>query len=84
MKNKILVVVYIPLLEKSYDIYIPIVKKVGVIKKLIIDIVVENSDGTFVDDGCRYLYYKLNGEKIDENQYVKDSAIKNGTKLILY
>lgn len=84
MKNKVLVIVYVPLLEKSYDIYIPTVKRIGVVKKLIIDIVVENSEGTFIDDGCRYLYDKLTGEKIDENQFVKNSNIKNGSKLVLY
>ena len=31
MKNKILVIVYVPLIEKEFDIYIPIVKKVGTV-----------------------------------------------------
>lgn len=84
MKNKFLVVVHVPMLEKKFDVYIPIVKKVGVIKKIIIDIVVENSDGIFVDDGYRYLYDKVTGEQIDDNEFVRDSKIKNGTKLILY
>lgn len=84
MKNKFLVVVHVPMLEKKFDVYIPIVKKVGVIKKIIIDIVVENSDGIFVDDGYRYLYDKATGEQIDDNEFVRDSKIKNGTKLILY
>ena len=34
-KNKILICLYIPLIEKKYDLYIPINKKVGTIKKLI-------------------------------------------------
>ena len=33
-KNKILICLYIPLIEKKYDLYIPINKKVGTIKKL--------------------------------------------------
>ena len=34
-RNKILVELYIPLIEKSYDLYIPINKKIGTVKKLI-------------------------------------------------
>ena len=34
-RNKILICLYIPLIEKSYDLFIPINKKIGTIKKLI-------------------------------------------------
>ena len=84
MENKILVGIYVPLIEKEYDVYIPIVKKFGTIKNLFIKFVEENSDGTFVDDGCKNFYDKITGEQIDDNQFVKFSNIKNGFKLILY
>ena len=84
MKNKLLVIVYVPLIEKEFDMYIPSVKRVGSIKNLIIKIVEEDSDGTFVSDGTKNLYDKLSGNKIDDNQFVKESIIKNGSKLILY
>lgn len=84
MNNKILVVIYVPLLEKEFDMYIPIVRKIGTIKNLIIKIVEEDSDNVFINDGCKSLYDKLTGEKIDDNQFVKNSNIKNGTKLVLY
>ena len=83
MKDKILVLVYVPLIEKESDIYIPLVKRVGVIKNLIISIVEESTEGAFVNDGCKFLYDKLTGEKLDERQYAFNS-IKNGSKLILY
>ena len=34
-RNKILICLYIPLIEKSYDLFIPINKKIGTIKRLI-------------------------------------------------
>lgn len=83
MKNKILVMVYVPMIEEEYDVYIPTIKKVGTIKNLIIKMVEENNDA-FVDDGCKYLYDKMTGEKIDEQQFIKYSVIKNGSKLVLY
>lgn len=84
MKNKLLVIIYVPLLDREFDIYIPIVKKVGAIKNLVIDLMAENSGGTFVNDGCKSFYDKSTGEKIEDNQFVMGSGIKNGTKLILY
>ncbi len=83
MKNKVLVIVSVPMIEKEFDLYIPVVKKVGTIKNLIIKIVEEASEGTFTDDGCKSLYDKVTGERLDEQQFVK-SSIKNGTRLILY
>lgn len=84
MKNKFLVGVYVPLIEKEFDIYIPVVKKVGTIKNLIISAISELTEGAFIDDGCKRLYYKDTGEEVDVNEFVKFSKIKNGTKLILY
>ncbi len=84
MKGKILVIVYVPLIEKDFDIYIPTIKKVGTIKNLIIKVVEEQSEGTFVNDGCKNLYDKLTGEKIDDQLFVRYSNIKNGSKLVLY
>ena len=84
MKNKILVIVYVPLIEKEFDIYIPIVKKVGTVNNFIIKIIEESIELTFVNDGCKALYDKLSGERIDEQQFVKYSSIKNGSKLVLY
>lgn len=78
-----LVIVYIPLIEEEYDIYIPVIKKVGTIKNLIIKMVEENNDA-FINDGCKHLYDKSSGERIAENQFVRHSTIKNGSKLILY
>lgn len=81
--DKILVLVYVPLLEQQYDILIPINRKVGTIKNLIANTVVELSDGNFQPDGNFKLYDKKTGKKIDNDVYVKNSGIVNGTKLIL-
>lgn len=84
MKNKILVIVYVPLIEKEYNIYIPNSKKLGVVKELIIEMVERDSDGTFVNDGYKNLYDKSTGKIMDDNEYIKKSSICNGTKLFLY
>lgn len=83
MKEKILVLVYIPVIEKELDVYIPLVKRVGSVKNLITSIIEEDSDGAFINDGTLFLYDKLTGERLDDREYVINS-IKNGSKLILY
>ena len=45
-KNKILIELEIPIIEKKYDLFIPINKKVGTIKKLLEDALVELSDNS--------------------------------------
>ena len=73
-----LVVVYSPLIDEEYDIFIPINKKVGTVKKIIID-----SINYFDDSTSHVLINKEDNKVIDENVYVKESGIKNGARLIL-
>ncbi len=84
MNGKIYVIVSVPLIEQEFDMYIPSSKKIGSIKQLIIQIVEERSDFNFVDDGCKHLYDKITGDMMDDNEFVKFSKIKNGSRLILY
>lgn len=84
MKNKIYVIVSVPMIEQDFDMYLPVVKKIGSIKSLIIKIIEEQSDFNFVDDGCKSLYDKATGERIPDNEFLKYSKIKNGSRLILY
>jgi len=81
--NKILVLVYIPSIEQEYDIYIPINKKIGTIKQVIINSIVELSDGNIPNIDSLKLYDKDTSNLLDNNTMVKVSGIKNGSKLIL-
>jgi hypothetical protein len=83
VNNKVLVLVYVPFLEEEYDILLPINKKIGTVKKIIIDTIFELSgleNGRSDNFG---LYNKENGQNYDNNLTVKDSNIINGTKLLL-
>lgn len=77
MNNKILVTVFIPLLDESYDIFIPVNKKVGTIKNTIIESIKNLQSKSYL------LMNKNDCKVIDENVYVKNSGIQNGSKLIL-
>ena len=77
--SKILVLLSIPMLDESYDLLIPINKKVGTIKKYII----QNFVGNEMDTYQLRLYDKTTGNAYDENSYVMDSGIVNGSKIVL-
>ena len=77
MNNKILITVFIPLLDENYDVFIPVNKKVGTIKKGIVGSIKNLENKNYL------LMLKSNCEVIDDNIYVKNSEIKNGSKLIL-
>jgi hypothetical protein len=81
--NKLLISVYVPLLEEKYDVLIPINKKIGTVRNLIIDTIFELSGGNLKNVDSLKLYDKENGRNYDNDLYVKNSQIVNGTKLIL-
>lgn len=81
--NKILIEVYIPSIEKEYDVFIPVSKRVGTIKKLI-----EKGICDFAQDGFSIkedsnLYSKDTGLIYDVNLKVIDTDLKNGSRIIL-
>ena len=78
MNNKILVNVYVPKINESFDLFIPINKKVGTVKNIIIFSI----DG-FDRNSNHVLLNEEDNKEIDNNIYVKNSSIKNGARLIL-
>jgi hypothetical protein len=83
MNNKILIEVEIPLIEKKYDIFIPINKKVGTIKTLLEQALVELTDKAYKPTEETNLYSKETGNIYDVNRTVRDTDLKNGSRIIL-
>ncbi len=81
--NKILVIVYVPLIELKYEIYIPINKKIGTVKDLIVKSINEMSDNSLNTNRALKLYNNDTGDVLPNNIYVKDSNMVNGTTLVL-
>ena len=83
MENKILVELYIPLIEKSYDLYIPINRKIGTVKKLIEEGLTELTDNAYKESKELNLYSKETGRIYNVNDTVRDTDLQNGSNLIL-
>lgn len=82
-KNKILIELDIPLIEKTYDLYIPINKKIGTIKKLIEEALIELTDNAYVLKKETNFYSKETGKLYDVNLTVRETDLKNGSRIIL-
>lgn len=82
-KNKILVELEIPLIEKKYDLFIPINKKIGTIKSLIENSLLELTDNSYEIKEDTNLYSKETGVVYDVNNTVRDTDLKNGSRIIL-
>jgi hypothetical protein len=81
--NKILIELYVPLIEKNYDLYVPINKKIGTIKNLIEEGLVELTDNAYAIKPDTNLYSKETGQVYDVNQNVRDTDLVNGSRIIL-
>ncbi len=81
--DKILVEVYVPLLDHVYDIFIPRHLPMYQVLELIKKAVTELSDGRFVADSTTAICYRDNGNIININMRVYELEIYNGSKLML-
>jgi len=83
MNNKVLVKLYVPTIEKSFDIWIPINKRICNIISLCVKAVNDFSRGYYKPDKLPILFDKETAIPYDVNLIVKDSTIRNGTELIM-
>ena len=82
MNDKLLISIEIPSIEENYDLFIPINKKIGTIKKYIIETIYELSSGMLKNK--KYTLYDIDtGIQYKNNVYVKDSGIKNGARIMM-
>ena len=80
--NKLLISVEVPSIERKFDLFIPINKKMGTIKKYITKSIQELSGGILAERN--YMFFDIDtGAKYANDVYVKDSGIKNGARIIM-
>lgn len=83
MKNKVLVELIVPTIESSFDIYLPINKRIGNIITLLNKTIAEFSEGCYEGSNTTSLYNRETSEKYDVNALLYNTNIRNGTTLIL-
>lgn len=83
MMDKVLVNVYVPIISKAYDMFIPKASYLSETLELIKKAVVELSDGKFVSDKNVVLCYRNSGQILDINKSIVELEILSGSKLML-
>ncbi|MFI3307544.1 MAG: hypothetical protein R3Y21_03150 [Mycoplasmatota bacterium] len=84
MKNKILVNVYVPQLLSEYNVYIPVNERICKIKELFIKSVFELSDSSFDLTVNHSIIESETGNIYSNETIIRETTIKNGSKLILF
>ena len=83
MENKILLEVYVPSIEEEYDLFVPVNKKLGTIKQIIEQGIVDLSDGDYIVKEDTNLYSKETGQIYNVDVKIIDTDLKNGSRIIL-
>lgn len=80
--DKYLVYIWVPFIEQEFEVYIPKNIKISLAKKLIASAIIELSNNNYIITNELKL---LNSEKkvYEDNEYVVNSDIHNGSKLVL-
>lgn len=81
--NKVLVNVYVPILNTSYDMFIPPHSMLHEVLELIKKAVAEMSDGRFIPNQDTVLCDRITGGALDINKTIYELDVRNGTKLML-
>lgn len=79
--NRILVKIYFPIIEETFDVWLPLNKKIY----QIISLLSKNILNTNLDEKTEnmpFLYNKYTGFCYDLNSEIKNTDIKNSTELI--
>ncbi len=81
--DKVLVEIYVPGMEQKFDMWLPIHKKIGNIVNLLLKSLSEMSENNVITSDAPLLYNMESAFPYNLNLMLKDTDIKNGTKLIL-
>ena len=81
--DKVLVKLYVPMLEEIYDVWIPANKRIYNVIKLLVKAINELSDNSYKPNKMPILYDKLTAEAYDINLRIKESTIRSGAEIIL-
>ena len=82
--NKFLITVIIQTAEMEFDVYVPNCRKIGTIKKFILNAISDLTDKLYDRpfESVRFID-RNTAVEYDNNMLLKDTEIKNGTKIII-
>lgn len=82
IKNKVFVKLEVPEIDKTFDVYLPVNKKIGNITNLISQAVSEITNGDCIVSTEYKLYNKSTMEMYSPDMLLLNTTIRNGTVLV--
>lgn len=82
MNFRVYVILEIPILEKKYEMLVPIDRRIHDLVD-ILKVNIPELKENYYQNKTPNLYNKTSGELYDMNQFIKNSNIKTGTRLVL-
>lgn len=82
MNFRVYVILEVPILDKKYELLVPIDRRIHDLINLLRQNIPELSQN-YYSDKMPNLFNKITGEIYDLNEIIKNSNIKTGTRLIL-
>lgn len=83
MRNKILIELNIPAVEKKYDIFVPVDSRLGDVLNLMNAVINELSEGKFIAARDSILCDAVTGDIFNINMLVGEIGLINGSQLML-
>ncbi len=84
MKDKLLIKVVVPIADLSYDTYLPINKKIGTIKKYLLNAIIEETEGYYNNSFDKVkLLDQETGKEYENDTFLYQSGIQNGSTIVL-
>lgn len=81
--EKVLVEIFVPVLDRSYDVFIPLRSPMHEVLELVKKAIKDMSDGRFVANEETVLCHREDGTILNINLSVQELEIRNGSKLML-
>lgn len=82
-ENKVLIKVIVPELDNSYDVFVPINRKIGNIIELLNKSISDMNGDCFEINNKRCLYNRYTGTRYNFNNILYETDIRNDSVLVL-
>ena len=83
MSNKVLIKLYVPTLGETFDIFIPVNEMIWRVNRLIVKLVSDMSEGSFILDKDYAMINIDTGKIYDNNDIIINTDIRNATRILL-
>ena len=82
--EKVLIEITLPAANLKYDLFVPDQMQVGTLTELAASVFSKLSNGMYIASPLAILCEKDSGKQFDPSHRIRDTDIRNGTRLILF